>query len=139
LISLWAGLGARNGDAGWCAEAGGGDVDVVAVRFQERADFLVRAADGRGGDAEEPAEEVHGGELAELEHCPGPEAVGAARAGRDQEPFGRRIGGSPGAAHGEASAGRFGPCAGTAPPGVVPSGPVGGTSSWVQASVRCTP
>jgi hypothetical protein len=30
---------------------------VVAVRFQEGADFLVRAADGRGGDAEELAEE----------------------------------------------------------------------------------
>jgi hypothetical protein len=42
---------------------------VVAVRFQERADFLVRAADGRGGDAEEPAEEVHDGELSEVEHC----------------------------------------------------------------------
>ncbi|GAA3084766.1 hypothetical protein GCM10020000_84000 [Streptomyces olivoverticillatus] len=32
------------------------------------ADFLVCAADGHGGDAEELAEEVHGGELALVEH-----------------------------------------------------------------------
>ena len=51
-------------EVGWCAEAGGGGVDVVAVRFQEWADFLACTADGHGGDAEELAEEVHGGELA---------------------------------------------------------------------------
>jgi hypothetical protein len=36
------------------SDAGGGGVDLVAVRFQGRADFLVRAADGHGGDAGSP-------------------------------------------------------------------------------------
>ena len=39
----------------------------MAVCFEERVDFLVRAADGHGGDAEELAEEVHGGEFAQVE------------------------------------------------------------------------
>lgn len=63
------GLGSEESrDIGWCAEAGGGGVDVVAERFPERVDFLARAADGHGGDAEELTEEVHGGELAQVEH-----------------------------------------------------------------------
>lgn len=63
------GLGSEESrDIGWCAEAGGGGVDVVAVRFQERVDFLTRAADGHGGDAEELAKEIDGGELAQVEH-----------------------------------------------------------------------
>lgn len=41
---------------------------MVAVRFQERVDFLARAADGHGGDAEELAKEIDGGELAQVEH-----------------------------------------------------------------------
>lgn len=41
---------------------------MVTVCFEERADFLVRAADGHGGDAEDLAEGVHGGELAQMEH-----------------------------------------------------------------------
>ncbi|MBB5121360.1 DNA-binding transcriptional regulator YiaG, partial [Streptomyces eurocidicus] len=55
-------------DVGGCAESGGGGVDVMAVRFQEGADFLVCAADGHGGDTEKLTEEVHGGELALVEH-----------------------------------------------------------------------
>lgn len=41
---------------------------MVAVCFQEWADLLFRAADGHRGDAEELAEEVHGGEFARVEH-----------------------------------------------------------------------
>ena len=40
----------------------------MSVGFQERVNFLFRAADGRGGDAEELAEEIHGGEFAQVEH-----------------------------------------------------------------------
>ncbi|UUU45111.1 hypothetical protein [Streptomyces sp. NBC_00162] len=36
--------------------------------FEEWVDFLFRTADGHGGDAEELAEEVHGGEFAQVEH-----------------------------------------------------------------------
>jgi hypothetical protein len=32
------------------------------------ADFLTRSADGHGSDAEESAEEVHGGQFAQVEH-----------------------------------------------------------------------
>ncbi len=40
----------------------------MAVCFEEWANFLARSADGHGGDAEQLAQEVHGGEFAQVEH-----------------------------------------------------------------------